>query len=66
MNNLYGDAARKHLAAGRPIYTRDTDTPPGHVIKTYPDGRCELLQVNDDGSVQVISSLPRTQIPSSL
>lgn len=42
----HGDdsAAREHLAAGRPIVYRDDDTPPGHIIQRYSDGRCELLR----------------------
>ena len=36
-------AAREHLAAGRWIVYREANTPPGHVIRRYPDGRCELV-----------------------
>jgi hypothetical protein len=40
-------AARTHLAAGRAIAYREADTPPGHVIKKYPNGRRVLVQIID-------------------
>lgn len=43
-----GHAAREHLEAGRSIYYAEDDTPPGHVIKHYPDGRRELIQMERD------------------
>ncbi|HYG87243.1 MAG TPA: hypothetical protein VD978_13380 [Azospirillum sp.] len=43
-----GDAAREHLAAGRPIVYCDDSTPAGHVIKKYPDGRKELIDYSTD------------------
>ena len=39
-----GNAAREHLAAGRPIYYREDDTPAGHVIKHDPAGRRKLVR----------------------
>lgn len=41
LEKIDGDdsAAREHLAAGRAIYIADDDTPPGLLIKKYPDGR---------------------------
>jgi len=33
-----GAAVRAHLAAGRPIYYREADTPAGLVIRKNPDG----------------------------
>lgn len=39
-----GRAARSHLAAGRAIYYGERDTPPGLVVKEYPDGRRELVR----------------------
>lgn len=41
-----GTAADAMLAAGRPIHIRREDTPPGHVIRIYPDGREELIYVD--------------------
>ncbi len=38
-----GQAAKDHLAAGRPIYFCEADTPEGLVIKQHPDGRRELV-----------------------
>lgn len=44
-----GDApAREHLAAGRPIYYGEHDTPSGLLIKEYPDGRRELVRYHRD------------------
>ena len=40
-----GAAAREHLAAGLPIAYCEADTPPGHVIKKYPDGHRVLVRV---------------------
>ncbi|SAL42190.1 hypothetical protein AWB74_01711 [Caballeronia arvi] len=38
-----GRAAREHLAAGMPIYYRETDTPAGVCIKKFPDGHREWV-----------------------
>ncbi|MEB2541746.1 MULTISPECIES: hypothetical protein [Burkholderia] len=40
------EAARHHLNAGRPIYVGD-DAFPGRVIRQYPDGRRELMRLNE-------------------
>ena len=40
-----GAAARAHLAAGRPITYTD-DNFPDHIIRKWPDGRCELIDVD--------------------
>ncbi len=37
-------AARDVLAAGRPIYYVDSETPPGLLIKEHPDGRRQLVR----------------------
>jgi hypothetical protein len=44
-----GSAAREQLAAGFPIYYRKDNTPPGLLIKKYPDGRRELVRFNRAG-----------------
>lgn len=52
-----GDApSREHLAAGRPIYYGDDDTPPGLVIKEHPDGHRELVRHHRDGD-EVVRAL---------
>lgn len=52
-----GDApAREHLAAGRPIYYGEDDTPAGLLIKEYPDGRRELVRYHRDGD-EVVRAL---------
>jgi hypothetical protein len=38
-----GEAAKAHLAAGRPIYYGDPAYP-GVVVKQYPDGRRQLVR----------------------
>ena len=42
-------AVREHLAAGRPVYYTDDDTPEGLLIKKYPDGRRELVRYFREG-----------------
>ena len=37
-------AARRHLAAGRPIYICEEDTPAGCVIKVNPDGKRQIVK----------------------
>jgi hypothetical protein len=59
LEKMDGDdtAAREHLAAGRPIYYAEDDTPPGLVIKEYPDGRRELVRVHLNSDDEVIREL---------
>lgn len=38
-----GSEAKRHLAAGNPIYYCDPDTPEHLVIKKFPDGRRQLV-----------------------
>ncbi len=49
-------AVREHLAAGRPVYSWDDDTPEGLSIKRYPDGRRELVRQRREGD-EVVKSL---------
>jgi hypothetical protein len=53
-------AVREHLAAGRPVYSWEDDTPAGLSIKRYPDGRRELVRHHRDGD-EVIHGLPAQQ-----
>lgn len=39
-------AAAEMLATGRPIHIARDDTPAGHVIRVFPDGREELIKVD--------------------
>lgn len=57
-----GAAARTHLAAGRPITYTD-DSFPDHMIRKWPDGRCELIEVDlSTGKVIVVCDhLPDAQ-----
>lgn len=52
-----GEAVRAHLAAGRFVSYRKPDTPPGHVIRRFPDGRRELVRIDRDGDA-VVAQLP--------
>ncbi|WP_179404339.1 hypothetical protein [Burkholderia guangdongensis] len=46
------EAARHHLNAGRPIYVGE-DAFPGRVVRLYPDGRRELMRL-DEHNVLVV------------
>jgi hypothetical protein len=46
------EAGLEHLAAGYPIYYSD-DEHPGEIIKHYPDGRREIVRLEDDEEVCV-------------
>lgn len=48
-----GAAARAHLAAGRPIYYSEDDTPAGLLVKQHPDGRRELVRFHEAGDVVI-------------
>ena len=49
-------AAQSHLAAGRPVHYCD-DRHPDAIVREWPDGRRELVAVDDDGHVRVVRSL---------
>jgi hypothetical protein len=51
-----GSAMREHLAAGRSIYFRESNTPAGHVIRENPDGSQQLVRFVD-GEEKVVSEL---------
>lgn len=40
------DAADGLLARGRAVSYRENDTPAGHVIRRYPDGRVETVKID--------------------
>jgi len=52
-----GQAAKSHLAAGRPIYYCD-DGYPDQMILKWPDGRRELVGMDKAGKVFLIKALP--------
>lgn len=37
------NAFAPHFAAGHPVYIREADTPPRHVVKLFPNGHRELI-----------------------
>lgn len=51
-----GEAAQLRLKAGRAVHYAEDTTPEGHVICEHPAGDRELLRVDADGSVHVISA----------
>lgn len=62
-----GAAGREHLAAGRPITYAD-DGYPDHIIRKWPDGHCELIDVDmTTGKVIVVCDhlpdIPREPLP---
>ena len=48
-----GEAAKAHLAAGRPIYYGDSAYP-GAVVKQYPDGRRQLVRFERPSGTEVV------------
>jgi hypothetical protein len=52
-----GAAAAGHLAAGRPIYYVD-DEYPDEMVRKWPGGRREFVDVSEDGTVTVVGTLP--------
>lgn len=47
-------AAREHLAAGRPIHYHAEDLG-GRLVREWPDGRREFIDVAEDGTISVIA-----------
>ncbi len=51
-----GGAAQMHLAAGRAIYYGDPRYP-GQIVKEYPDGRRQLVAIDEQNVVTVIKEI---------
>jgi len=51
-----GQAAKSHLAAGRPIYYCD-DRYPDDFVRKWPDGRCDLVAIDEAGNITLIRPL---------
>lgn len=51
-----GAAAQEHLAAGRPITYRDPHFPDA-IMRKWPDGRRELIDVDENGNVTVLRAV---------
>lgn len=51
-----GQAAKSHLAAGRPIYYCD-DAYPNYMVRKWPDGRRELVTRTSMGEILVVVPL---------
>lgn len=50
------EAAKAHLAAGRAIYYGDPRYP-GQIVKEYPDGRRQLVEIDEKSVVTVIKEI---------
>lgn len=50
--NDTGEEAKRHLAAGRPIYYGDDSFPDG-VVKEHPDGRRQLVTFKNDVEIVI-------------
>ncbi len=51
-------AMRCDLAAGAPVYYRDKAfKEPGHMVKEYPSGRKELIQLDENFEEQILQVL---------
>ena len=50
------EAAKAHLAAGRAIYYGDPRYP-GQIVKEYPDGRRQLVHIDEKSVVTVIKEI---------
>lgn len=48
-----GAAAKSHLAAGRPIYYCPDDFS-DDIVREWPDGRKDLVQVSDAGDITYV------------
>lgn len=46
--------ARRHLAAGRPIFYVEPETPAGMVIRESPDGSRDYVQLDGHGGYKVV------------
>lgn len=51
-----GQAAKAHLAAGRPIYISDPLFP-GQVVRKFPDGRKQIVAVSEKGEISVVQDI---------
>lgn len=52
-----GKAAKSHLTAGRPIFYCDDEVSSDYIIREWPNGQRELIDVNHYGSAIVIKKL---------
>lgn len=51
-----GLAAKSHLAAGRAIYYGDPQYP-GQIVKEHPDGRRQLVEIDEKSVVTIIKEI---------
>ncbi len=51
-----GQAAKAHLAGGRPIYYCESAYP-NHMIRKWPDGRRELVTLGSMNDILIVVSL---------
>jgi hypothetical protein len=57
-----GEAAKTHLAAGRAIYYGDPEYP-GQIVREWPDGSRQLVQIDRCNVVTVIGEMGLARRP---
>ena len=50
-----GSAAQEHLRAGRPIYYCDDDLSDNRMVREWPDGTREIVDIDDTGHATVLA-----------
>lgn len=50
-----GAAAQEHLSAGRPIYYCDDDFDEEDIVREWPNGSREIVDIDDEGHVSVVA-----------
>jgi len=48
-----GAAAQEHLSAGRPIYYYDDDFDEENIVREWPNGSREIVDIDDQGRISV-------------
>lgn len=48
-----GSAAREHLRSGRPIYYCDEDFDEEDILREWPDGTREIVDIDDQGRISI-------------
>lgn len=56
-----GKAAKDHLAAGRWISYQNDQIAPDALLREWPDGRMEVIAVDEQGHINVVRTLPTKQ-----
>lgn len=49
-------ASREILASGHPIHVVRDDTPAGHLLRIWPDGREEIVLFDRDEAIRILGA----------